>query len=81
MRNIFKIASLLFAAVMLFACEKPGPDTETAELRIVTDKDVIQANGTDAATMPIQKPAKVDLYVNEEMADALGINPASITIN
>lgn len=42
--------------------------------------DIIE-NGTDPATIPIQKPAKVDLYVNEEMADVLGIDPASITIN
>ena len=54
MRNIFKIASLLFAAVMLFACEKtPSGGNDGGELRIVSDKDVIQANGTDAATLKV----------------------------
>ena len=69
MRNIFKIASLLFAAVMLFACEKPGPDTETAELRIVTDKDVIQANGTDAATLKVMHGDK-DVTAESQIFDA-----------
>lgn len=69
MRNIFKIASLLFAAVMLFACEKPGPDTETAELRIVSDKDVIQANGTDAATLKVMHGDK-DVTAESQIFDA-----------
>ncbi len=69
MRNIFKIASLLFAAVMLFACEKPGPDTETAELRLVTDKDVIQANGTDAATLKVMHGDK-DVTAESQIFDA-----------
>ena len=51
MRNIFKIASLLAAAVVLFSCEKVS-STEK-ELRIVSDKDVIQANGTDVATLKV----------------------------
>lgn len=50
MKNIFKIASLLAAAVVLFACEKVEAD---AELRLVSDKDVIQANGEDAATFKV----------------------------
>lgn len=59
MKNIFKLASLLSAAVMLFACEKTPSDgtqgggVQDGELRIVTDKDVIQANGTDAATLRV----------------------------
>ena len=54
MRNIFKIASLLAAAVMLFACEQTNPDGSTSgELQIVSDKDVIQANGIDAATLKV----------------------------
>lgn len=36
------------AAVMLFSCEKDG--TEGTDLRIVSDKDVIQANGKFTAT-------------------------------
>ena len=50
MKNIFKIASLLAAAVVLFACEKVEAN---AELRLVSDKDVIQANGEDAATLKV----------------------------
>lgn len=53
MRNIFKIASLLAAAVMLFACEK-----EAVELNIVSDKDVIQADGKDAATVKVMLGTK-----------------------
>ena len=55
MKNIFKIASLLAAAVMLFACEKTGQDTTTGEggLVIVSDRDVIQSNGQDAATLKV----------------------------
>ena len=56
MRNMFKIASLLAAAVMLFSCEKDG--TEGTDLRIVSDKDVIQANGKDAATLKVMLGAK-----------------------
>lgn len=54
MKNIFKIASLLSAAVMLFACEPVNSDGgTTGELRMVSDKDVIQANGTDASTITV----------------------------
>lgn len=52
MRNIFKIASLFAAAVMLFACEKDNGDG-TNELKIVSDKDVIKADGNDAATLKV----------------------------
>lgn len=55
MRNIFKIASLLAAAVMLFSCEK---DSAENDLRIVSDKDVIQADGKDAATLKVMLGAK-----------------------
>ena len=50
MKNIFKIASLLAAAVMLFACEKVSSETG---LEIVSDRDVIQSNGQDAATLRV----------------------------
>ncbi len=55
MKNIFKIASLLAAAVMLFACEETTkPDVSSDDvLTIVADKDVIQSNGTDAATLRV----------------------------
>ncbi len=56
MKNIIKIASLLVAAVMLFACEgknKGEEGTATGELMILTDKDVIQSNGQDAATIRV----------------------------
>ena len=62
MKNIFKIASLLTAAVMLFACElitPGGTNTDdpnspnSGELKIFSDKDVIQANGKDACTITV----------------------------
>lgn len=50
MKNIFRFASLLAVAVMLFSCEK----IETSGgLSIVSDKDVIQSNGQDAATIRV----------------------------
>lgn len=68
MRNIFKIASLLFAAVMLFACEKDPSGNEGGELRIVTDNDVIQANGTDAATLKVMHGDK-DVTAESQIFD------------
>lgn len=59
MRNIFKIASLLSAAVMLFSCggengdPNGGTDVTDAEIVIVSDKDVIQSNGKDVATIKV----------------------------
>ena len=57
MKNVLRYASLLFAAAMLFAScdDKNGTDPvdETAELRLVFDKDVIQSNGTDATTLTV----------------------------
>ncbi len=56
MKNIFKIASLLAAAVMLFACEKEGQEgqgDENAVLTISSDRDVIQSNGQDVATLKV----------------------------
>jgi len=50
MKNMFKIASLLAAAVMLFACEKVGVE---GDIMIVSDKDVIQSNGQDVATLRV----------------------------
>jgi hypothetical protein len=55
MRNIFKIASLLAAAVMLFACEQANT---SGELKIVSDKDVIQADGQDAAVIRVMYGSK-----------------------
>ena len=65
MRNIFKIASLLSAAVMLFACEQANP---TGELTIVSDKDVIQADGKDAATIKVMLGTK-DVTAESEIYD------------
>lgn len=56
MKNIFKIASLLAAAVVLFSCEKV--ETEGNGLQLVSDKDVIQADGKDAATLKVMYNGK-----------------------
>lgn len=54
MKNIFKIASLLAAAVMLFSCEEIKKEgSETSMLSIVSDRDVIQSDGTDAAILKV----------------------------
>ena len=54
MKNIFKIASLLAAAVMLFACEETNQDGPVdGLLQIVSDRDVIQSNGQDVATLKV----------------------------
>lgn len=54
MKNLFKIASLLAAAVMLSACEEQTDDKIVeGEFSIVADRDVIQSNGTDAATIKV----------------------------
>lgn len=55
MKNIFKIASLLAAAVMLFACEEDTPQNgdNTGDIVLVSDKDVIQSNGQDVATLKV----------------------------
>ena len=55
MKNIFKFASLLAAAVMLFACEETKPEGTSGDggLVIVSDRDVIQSNGQDVATLKV----------------------------
>lgn len=56
MKVLFKYASLLAAAVMLFACgdDKNGNEgVGTADFRLVADKDVIQSNGQDASTLTV----------------------------
>lgn len=40
----------------------------------------ILENGADPATMAVQSSTAVELVVNEEMANALGIDPASIVV-
>lgn len=58
MKNIFKTASLLAAAVMLFSCggengDPTGGTDASGDIMIVSDKDVIQSNGQDAATLKV----------------------------
>ena len=62
MRNIFNIASLLAAAVMLFSCEEigdtqkesEGQDVDSSMMLVLTsDKDVIQADGQDVAVLKV----------------------------
>lgn len=65
MKVLFKYASLLAAAVMLFACgeenKQQGNGNEgvgTADFRLVADKDVIQSNGQDASTLTVYLDGK-----------------------
>lgn len=79
MKNIFKMASLLAAAAMLFSCgEKPEPMGTGSDIVIVSDKDVIQSNGQDVATIKVlvggkDVTAEADIY-NEanELVDLPG---------
>ena len=67
MKNIFRYASLLTAAVMLFAsCGDPDsgqggddPVIEEGDLVIDVDKLIIRADGTDAATFTVKIGEKV----------------------
>lgn len=71
MRNIFKIASLLAAAVMLFACDGLGDtnvDESGAALVLTADKDVIQADGKDAVTFKVMLGDK-DVTAEAEIYD------------
>ena len=70
MRNIFKIASLLAAAVMLFSCGEEDKPV-TGDIVITTDKDVIQSNGQDVATI------KVLVGGQDVTADAVIFNEAN----
>ena len=61
MKKVFKIASLLAAAVMLFACgetENGNEGVGNGEFYLVADKDVIQSNGTDASTLTVYLDGK-----------------------
>lgn len=58
MKNLFKYASLLVAAVVLSSCggDNPGGGNEGVgdkDFYMYTDKDVIQSDGTDAATIKV----------------------------
>lgn len=65
MKVLFKYASLLAAAVMLFACGEENKEqgngnqgVGTADFRLVADKDVIQSNGQDASTLTVYLDGK-----------------------
>ena len=63
MKNTLKFASLLLSAAVLFSCEETNPETEvengdgliqdTESLVLASDKNVIQSNGQDAATLSV----------------------------
>ncbi len=55
MKNLFKYASLLFAAAMLFSCEKPGNDEG---LVLKSDKNLVQTFGGDFATLTVTLDGK-----------------------
>ena len=62
MKNLFKYASLLMAAAMLFSCEGtvdpdgptpgPEPEPEKLELKIASDRNLVQT-GVDEATITV----------------------------
>ena len=79
MRSILKFTSLLLAsAVMFLSCEKTGDDTSLdAGFQIVSDKNVIQSNGTDVATFTAtldgkDVTAETTFYLKETMTPLNG---------
>lgn len=94
MKKLFKYASLLFAAAVLASCGDPidpetpdGPDTPdpekpeqvTGTLTLSVDKQIIQSNGTDAATLTVLLDGKAvssDVIFHDSMN-----NDAVIEIN
>jgi len=72
MKNFFKIASLLAAAVMLFSCGEKGGDNEGVGQGVFymsADKDIIQSNGTDASTIKVflgDKDVTADAVIYDE---------------
>ena len=79
MKNIFRLASLLTAAVMLVACRGNNDDpnqgqTGSGKLEITTDKTLIQSNGSDIATLTVTLDGAVvtegvDFYIGTEQID------------
>ncbi len=59
MKNLFKYASLLAAAAMLFACSGDSPDDTTGDgiLTVTADKNLIQTGG-DFATLTVTLDGK-----------------------
>lgn len=87
MRTIMKFASLLLAsAVMLISCEKqPGGDDTSmdAGFQISSNKNVIQSNGTDAATFTAELDGKdvtaeTTFYLKDSMTPLEG---NTLTVN
>jgi len=86
MKHIFKIASLLAAVVMLFSCEKQkgqeGGTDENAVLTIVSDRDVIQSNGKDVATLKVlfgEKDVTADAIFHDETDAVVSLDGGKFT--
>lgn len=62
MMRLLKYASLLFAAAMLSSCGDPAdpdnPDQTSGDLVLTVDKQIIQSNGNDAATLTVTLDGK-----------------------
>ena len=81
MKIIFKIASLLAAAVVLFACEKEDSGIGNG-LELVSDKDVIQANGQDVATLKVLyngKDVTAEATIYDEEDNVLSLDGGKFT--
>ena len=90
MKNMFKIASLLSAAVMLFSCggENGDPTGGTGvgagDIMIVSDKDVIQSDGKDAATLKVVvdgKDVTADAVFYDANNDVINLPGGQFTAN
>lgn len=85
MKNIFRFASLLAAAVMLFSCNGTGngnEGVESGEFYITTDKDIIQSNGKDAATIKVfvgDTDVTADAVIYDENNNVVSLKGGSFT--
>lgn len=61
--------------LVTYGVDYPQLGLQTAEMAV----DIIE-NGTDPATMPVQTADNFELVINEEMADALDIDPEVLTV-
>ena len=88
MNRIFRFASLLTAAVMLFSCNGNGgtgsgnEGTLTGDFSIFTDKDVIQSNGQDAATIRVMvgdTDVTADAVIYDENNEVVNLKDGKFT--
>ena len=84
MKRVLNIASLMLVAAMLFSCgdakdpvnsdDANGIISEIESLILVSDKNVIQSNGSDAATLSVYTPDGEDVTAESIIYQITGYN-------